>query len=64
MLIKKITSCIFQGKFGKTPVLKISEDSQKNVFGKVHFKQFELPNLSPITIWKTDSITNVSSEFS
>ena len=28
------------------------------------FKQFELSNLSPITIRKTDSITNVSCESS
>ena len=47
-LIKKITPCIFQGMFGKTSVLKISEDCQKNVFGKVLFKQFELSNLSSI----------------
>ena len=24
--------------FGKTPVMKISEESQKNIFGKVLFK--------------------------
>ena len=48
--------------FGKIPVLKISEDSQKNIFGKVLFKQFKLSNLSSITILKTDSITNVSFE--
>ena len=50
--------------FGKSPVLKISEDSQKSVFGKNLFKQFDLSNLLPITILKTDSITNVSCEFS
>ena len=52
----------FLGIFGKTPVLKISEDSQKNVFGKVLFKQFDLSILSPITLLKTDSIKNVSHE--
>ena len=31
----KIISCIVQGIFRTTPGLKISEDSQKNVFGKV-----------------------------
>ena len=39
MLIKKITSCIFERMFRKTPVFKISEDSLKNFFGKVLFKQ-------------------------
>ena len=37
-LIKKIcmhlTSYIFQEIFGKTPALKISEDFQKNAYGK------------------------------
>ena len=50
--------------FGKTPVLKIPGDSQENVFGKVPFKQFKLSNLSPITILKSDSTTNVSCECS
>ena len=35
---KKIISCMFHGMFRKTPVLKISEDSQKNIFDKVLFK--------------------------
>ena len=46
--------------FGKTPVLKISEDYQKNIFSKVLFKQFKLSNLSSTAILKTDSIINVS----
>ena len=53
-------SCIFQGIFEKTPVLKISDDSRKSVFGRVLFKQLELSNLSHTTILKTDSIANVS----
>ena len=31
---EKITSYIFQGMFGETTTLKISEDSQKSIFGK------------------------------
>ena len=42
--------------FGKTPILEISEDSQKNIFGKVLSKEFKLFKLSLITIPKTDSI--------
>ena len=52
----KKNTCIFQGMFGKTPILEISEDSQKNIFGKVLFKEFKLFKLSLITIPKTDSI--------
>ena len=52
-------SCIFQRIFRKTPVLKISDDSQKKSLIKFFFKQFKLSNLSPTTIPKTDSITNV-----
>ena len=40
----------FSGDVRKNSVFKISEDCQKNVFEKVVFKQFQLSNLSTITI--------------
>ena len=52
----------FSGDVWKTPVLKISGDSKKNLFGVVFLKQFEQSNVSPITILKTDSIVNISAE--
>ena len=48
----------------KTPILKISEDSKKTLFGGVLLKQFEESIVSPITILKTDSIVNNSGESS
>ena len=52
----------FSGDVRKNSCFKNSEDSDKNVFGEVLFEKFELSNLSPITILKTDSITKVSCE--
>ena len=54
----------FSGDVWKTPVLKISEDSKKTLFGGVLLKQFEETIVSPITILKTDSIVNNSGESS
>ena len=48
-LLKRFTLYICQAMFGKAAVLKISKNFQKNIFSRVPFKQFELPNL-PITI--------------
>ena len=47
-----------------TAVLKVSENSQWDVFSRVLFKQFELSNLPAIPILKTDSTGNVSCECS
>ena len=54
----------FSGDVWKTPILKISEDSKKTLFGGVLLKQFEESIVSPITILKTDSIVNNSGESS
>ena len=45
--------------FKKSAVLKVLKNSQKNVFGGVHFQQLDLPNLLPITILKTGTAANV-----
>ena len=61
VLIKKFTSNIFTRMFGKTAVLKVSENPQKNFhFSRVAFKRLGLSNLSPITALNNDSIANVS----
>ena len=39
----KNTSCIFQGMFGKTPVMKILDDSQENTFGKLFLCNLSYP---------------------
>ena len=48
--------------FREITVLKVSENSKKNIFSSVHFRQFGLSNLPPITTLKTDSMANVSFE--
>lgn len=60
-LLKKTTSCMFQGMFEKTPVLKVLEDSQENFCSRVEslFEQFKLSNVQPVTILKAYSTANV-----
>ena len=45
--------------FSEYVLEKFLENSIKNVFSRVSFKQFELPNLLPMTMLKTDSSVNV-----
>ena len=60
MFLKKNHIIHFQGMFGKTAM----ENSLKDVFSGLPFKQVELSNLPPITILKINFTTNVSCEFS
>ena len=60
--LNKTTPCIFQEMFRNSASLKVSENSQKIIFSRGCFKQSGLSNLPPITILKTDSTTNVSTE--
>ena len=50
--------------FSEYVLEKFLENSIKNVFSRVSFKQFELPNLLPMTMLKNDSSVNVYCEFS
>ena len=48
--------------FGKTVVLKVLENSQKNVLSKVPFKQIDLPNPPTYKHTETDSTASASCE--
>ena len=50
--------------FGKTVVLKVLENSQKNVLSKVPFKQIDLPNPPTYKHTETDSTASASCECS
>ena len=50
--------------FRKTVVLKVLENSQKNVLSNVPFKQIDLPNPPIYNHTETDSTANVSCECS
>ena len=54
----------FQWMFGKTVVLKVLENSQKNVLSNVPFKQMDLPNPPIYNHNETGSTANVSCECS
>ena len=48
---------------GKTAVKKVLDNYQKNVFGSVPFKKFELSNPPIYNYRKTDSPANISFAF-
>ena len=48
--------------FGKTVVLKVLENSQKNILSSAPFKQFDLPNLLIYNHTEIDSTANISCE--
>lgn len=50
--------------FGKAVVLKVLKNSQKNIFSRILFKQFDISNIPPINTLKTESIVNIASECS
>ena len=50
--------------FGKAVALKILKNSQKNIFSRILFKQFDISNIPPINTLKTESIVNIASECS
>ena len=60
MYILKSLLLQFSGDTGKSAVLKASENSQKNIFSRTPFQQFELFNVPPINILKTKSTAKVS----